>query len=64
MELRHQENSIRFIDPIMPAFLDWVAIAHLRLGESRVKLRLHRHDGDVSLNLLDRSGDAKVMLVK
>ena len=64
MELRHQENSIRFIDPIMPAFLDWVAITHLRLGESRVKLRLHRHDGDVSLNLLDRSGDAKVMLVK
>jgi glycogen debranching enzyme len=64
MELRHQENSIRFTDSMMPAFLEWVTITHLRLGESRVKLRLHRHGDDVSLHLLDRSGDAKVMLVK
>ena len=64
MELRHQDNSIRFVDPIMPPFLEWVAITPLRLGKSRVRLRLDRHGDDVSLNLLDRSGDAKVMLVK
>ena len=64
MQLRHRDNSIRFVDPILPPFLEWVAITPLRLGELRVRLRLDRHGDDVSLNLLDRSGDAKVMLVK
>ena len=48
----------------MPAFLDLVTIAGLRLGQSKVRLKMLRHGADVSLNLLERSGDAKVMLVK
>jgi glycogen debranching enzyme len=64
MELSHQANEIRFTDPIMPEFVDSVTITNLRLGESRVKLILRRHGADVTLNLLDRSGDAKILLVK
>jgi hypothetical protein len=48
----------------MPAFLDYVTLNHLSLGKSRLDLRLHRHGRDVTLNLLRRQGDAKVMLVK
>ncbi len=64
MELNNEGNSIRFVDPVMPAFLDTVNITHLTLRDSRVKLKLQRHGEDVTLNLLERQGDVKVMLVK
>ncbi len=64
MDLRHKDNAICFVDPIMPAFLDWVTLTGLRLGESQLRLKMIRHESDVSLNLLERTGDAKVMLVK
>ncbi|MDQ6870108.1 MAG: amylo-alpha-1,6-glucosidase [Pseudomonadota bacterium] len=64
MDLRHEANSVSFRDPAMPAFLDYVTLNQLSLGESRLDLRLHRHGRDVTLNLLRRQGDAKVMLVK
>ena len=64
MELRHEANSVSFRDPVMPAFLDYVTLNQLSLGKSRLDLKLHRHGRDVTLNLLSRQGDAKVMLVK
>lgn len=64
MELSQQANAIRFVDPIMPDFLDSVTITGLTLGSSRVKLKCQRHGEDVTLNLLERRGDAKLMLVK
>jgi len=64
MELRHEASSMSFRDPVMPAFLDFVTLNQLSLGKSRLDLRLHRHGRDVTLNLLRRQGDAKVMLVK
>lgn len=64
MELRHEANSVSFNDPVMPPFLDNVILNHLSLGNSRIDLKLQRHGSDVTLNLLSRRGDAKVMLVK
>ena len=64
MELRHEANAVSFRDPVMPAFLDHVTLNQLSLGNSRVDLKLQRHGSDVTLNLLRRRGDAKVMLVK
>ncbi len=64
MELRHRDNSIRFVDPIMPAFSRMGR--HHPASPRRIagEAEADRHGDDVSLNLLDRSGDAKVMLVK
>jgi len=64
MDLSHRANSIRFIDPVMPDFLDHVNISHLSLRDSRIDLKLQRHGNDTTVNLLSRKGDAKVMLVK
>ncbi|VFU09513.1 protein of unknown function [Methylocella tundrae] len=64
MELSQRNNAIRFIDPMMPDFLDSVTLTRLTLGASQVKLKLERHGEDVTLNLLERRGDAKLMLVK
>jgi len=64
MNLCFDANEIRFVDPVLPHFLDAVEISHLSLGDSRVDLRLGRHGRDVTLNLLARRGDARIALVK
>ena len=64
MDLCHETDLIRFLDPIMPDFLDFVDLSHLSLRDLRVDLKFHRHGPDVTLNLLSKRGEAKVMLVK
>ncbi|HXW70712.1 MAG TPA: glycogen debranching N-terminal domain-containing protein [Methylocella sp.] len=64
MEIRHESNAISFRDPVMPAFLDAVTLNGLSLGRSRIKLKLQRHGNDVTLNLLKRQGDTKILLIK
>jgi hypothetical protein len=53
-----------FRDPVLPGFLDHVTLHQLRIGESQLDLRFHRHGADVTLNVLKRQGDARVMFVK
>lgn len=64
MELRFDSNAVSFCDPVMPGFLDHVTLTQLSLGPSRLNVKLHRHGGDVTLNLLTRRGGAKLLLVK
>jgi glycogen debranching enzyme len=64
IDLQHDSNAVSFCDPVMPVNLDYVVLNRLRLGHSHVSVKLQRHGGDVTLNLLARSGNAKVMLVK
>jgi glycogen debranching enzyme len=64
MELRFEENSLTFRDPVFPAFLDHVVFSGLRLGHSMIDVKLQRHGDHVTVNLLRRHGDAKVILVK
>ena len=40
----------------MPNFLNEVVIRNLRLGGSRVDVRLHRYGQDVTVNVLSREG--------
>jgi hypothetical protein len=44
--------------------LNEVVIRYLHLNRSRFALRLSRHGRDVSLNVLERKGAARVVLVK
>jgi glycogen debranching enzyme len=62
--LSYENNAAEFRDPVLPGFLDYVALRQLRIGESQLDLRLYRHGADVTLNVLRRQGDAKIMLVK
>ncbi|WP_414473920.1 glycogen debranching N-terminal domain-containing protein [Microvirga sp. M2] len=59
-----EDNEVRFHDPILPDFLNEVVIDKLRLGRSELDLRLHRHGRDVTLNVLKRTGDARILLSK
>jgi glycogen debranching enzyme len=64
LELAHDRNEIRFRDPVMPDFLDELVIRNLRLGGSRVDVRLHRYGEDVTANVLSREGAVRVALFK
>ena len=64
MELRYEDNSVTFRDPFIPPFLDHVIFNELRLGSSMIDVKLQRHGDDVTVSLVCRQGDAKVVLVK
>jgi len=51
---------VRLREPRLPAFLDWLCVRRLQVGESKLDLQFQRHDASVSVNLLSREGDAEV----
>ena len=64
LELAHADNQICFRDPVLPDFLDHLTIRNLALGDSRLDLRLNRYGRDVTVNVLSRRGNARVMILK
>ncbi len=64
LELLHEQDEIRFRDPVMPDFLEEIIIRNLTLGPSRADIRFHRYDHDVTFNVLSRSGSSKISLRK
>ena len=65
ISFRPEENSIRFLRPFLPSWLDELRIENLRLGTATVDVRLRRHDedGNVSMNLLRRRGQVEVAVI-
>ena len=66
LKLDHARNEISFIDPRMPGFLDELVIRGLRLGASTADVRLRRDSGrdDITVSVLAREGDARIVQVK
>lgn len=66
LQLPAATNEVKLLDPVLPSFLDDVTIRGLRLGASRFDVRVHRHESDVTINVLKRWEDsnARVVLVK
>jgi hypothetical protein len=53
-----------FRQPTLPTFLEVVRFRNLRVGEASVDLVIERHEHDVGINVLKRSGAIEVMVVK
>ncbi|WP_132252009.1 amylo-alpha-1,6-glucosidase [Methylobacterium segetis] len=64
LELDHARNRVRFRNPTLPAFLDGVSIFNVKVGSSRIDLRIQRHADDVTVNVLRRTGDAQIAMLK
>jgi glycogen debranching enzyme len=63
LELCVEDDEVRLNDPVLPGFLGDVTLRSLRIGSSRLDLRLERHDyGSVTLHVLRRLGSAQVLL--
>ena len=64
LEIRGGARVVQFTRPVLPAFLAEVWIRDLRVGHDSVDLALIRHDSDVGINVLRRSGAVEVVAVK
>jgi glycogen debranching enzyme len=64
LDLRFADKCVRLTNPFFPDFLSEVCLDNLRLGEARVSLRLVRHGADVTVNVSERVGEARVVLEK
>jgi glycogen debranching enzyme len=56
-------GEIRLRDPCLPAFLNELVLRDLQLGPSSVDLRVRRHDGEVSLEVMRKRGQIQVSIV-
>ncbi|WP_315776378.1 MULTISPECIES: amylo-alpha-1,6-glucosidase [unclassified Bradyrhizobium] len=63
LEFDAARGEIRLRNPRLPAFLDWVVLRDLRLGNSTIDLRIRRHGEDISMEVLRRRGQIQVSLV-
>jgi glycogen debranching enzyme len=64
LEIDAVAQRVRFRRPVLPAFVDSIEIAKLRVGEAELDVVLRRHGADVSVDLLRRQGKVEVLIVK
>jgi len=58
-------ERVTFSNPMLPGFLDVVHLEGLRVGRSRVDLRIHRYaDGGAGVDVVRRSGPVNVSIHK
>ena len=62
LEPEARRNRLTFVHPVLPKWLPWVEVRGLRLGASRIDVMVRRsHDG-AGVEVLDRDGDAEVVV--
>jgi glycogen debranching enzyme len=64
LEMDHAAHEIRFNRPVLPAFIDEMCLKRLSLDDAHVDIRLERLGDDVSVNVLHRTGDVRVVVLK
>ncbi|QDV68300.1 alpha-glucosidase [Rosistilla carotiformis] len=63
LEFSPTKPQIRFENPRLPDFLNWVRIQNLRVGEGVVDLAFHRHRRDVGMNVERKEGDVQIVVI-
>ena len=62
LELDAFESVVRLRRPHLPASIEWMIVRRLQVGNSRLDVLLRRADSGVSVSLLDREGEAEVLV--
>jgi glycogen debranching enzyme len=62
--IRAPQDQIVLERALLPDFLRWVRITNLRVGDATVDLHLERHDLDVGIQVLRRTGDVQIVAIK
>ena len=63
LEFAPDHGEIRLRNPYLPPFLEEITLRNLTLGESVSDLKVRRHDGEVSVEPLRKSGKVQVSVV-
>ena len=62
-EFDPQNGEIRLRNPYLPKFLDQVVLRNLRLDQSSLDVKIRRHRGDVSVEVLDSRGGIELSIL-
>lgn len=60
MHVNEHENVIRFYKPVLPDFLNFLTIQHLRFGKLKLDIKFTRTENGVSIALLNKELDVKM----
>jgi glycogen debranching enzyme len=63
LEVRGPEQQVCLFQPVLPPFLREVRVNNLQVGGALVDLLLHRHGGEVSINVPRRRGAVEVRVI-
>jgi glycogen debranching enzyme len=63
MSLHFQAPHFRFVHPRLPSCIERLEIRNLRAANGALDLVLYRHEYDVGINVLRKSGDVEVSVV-
>ena len=63
LEFDPQAGEIRMRNPHLPASLDKVVIRRLRLGQASLDVKIRRHKGDVSVEVLESRGAVQLAIL-
>jgi hypothetical protein len=61
MGFDHVTRSVTFDRPVLPPFLDQVMLRRLAVGDSQVDVLLNRVGEEVTVHVVNRRGDLRVM---
>ena len=62
--MHRDPQGVNPLDLTLPEWLNEVYVRGLRVGDGSLDVRLHRHRGDVGVNILDRCGNVEVVILK
>lgn len=62
MDIDHRAAELRFRRPRLPPFLQEVTLRSVRVGEDCIDIGLRRHEHDVSVNVLRKEGNARLII--
>jgi glycogen debranching enzyme len=54
-------RTVRFDRPILPGFLDRLALRNLSLGDARISVLIRHERSEVSVSVIKRCGDIQVV---
>jgi glycogen debranching enzyme len=60
LQIDAAQRKLMLHRPRLPAFLDWLEVKRLQVGDSRLHLLFRRQENSVAVSLLSREGDAEV----
>jgi glycogen debranching enzyme len=64
IEVRGAARTVILRRPLMPSWLDWIELTGMRVGDTRVDLLLHRVRRGAAIEVLEKQGDAEVLVAK
>ncbi len=56
------QRRLSFENPMLPDYIDRMEIRNLRVGGASIDLLLHRHEQDVSVNVIHKRGDLSITI--